>query len=275
MVRETSVDLKGKVAVVSGGARGLGFAVANALLAREAKVALAARTLDEATAAAAGLSGAVKPFGCEVREGAQVDLLAANASRELGPIDVWINAVGPTGPFGPVRELSEADHREAIDATVHGTHLATLAALRHMGARTECCIVNVAGRSEPLPRPLNAAWDASKAWVKEFTLALADEQKDTGVRVIAFEPGLMESRSSLMPEVSESAEAGVRARLAVLRQKAAPPEVPAERLVAAIESNARGLVKGTPFLWALRGPLRMVFGGRPDFVISPKVLPRR
>jgi hypothetical protein len=49
----------------------------------------------------------------------------------------------------------------------------------------------------------------------------------------------------------------------------------AELLVQAIESGARGLVKGTPFLWAVRGPMRMVFGGRPDFVISPKVLPRR
>lgn len=275
MVRQARVDLKGKVAVVSGGARGLGFAVVGVLLSRGAKVALAARTLEDAKVAAAGLSGAVLPLGCDVCDAAQVDALVANAARELGPVDVWVNAVGPSGPFGPLRELLPADQAAAIDATVRGTHLGTLAALRHMAARTACSIVNVLGRSEPSPRPENAVWDANKAWVRQFTLALAEEQKDSGVAVIAFEPGLMESRSALMPEVTPGLEQAFKARLSRMRLVAVPPEVPAAILVEAIEAGARGLVKGTPPLWPLRGPLRMLFGGRPDFVISPRVLPRR
>jgi glucose 1-dehydrogenase len=269
------VELKGKVAVVNGGARDLGFAVVRSLLARGAKVALAARTLEEARVAAEGLPGAVAPFGCDVREAAQVDALVAGAASQLGPIDLWFNGVGPAGPFGPARELSPADQRAAIDANVLGTYLGTMAALEHMAARTQCCIVNVLGRTEPLPRPANAVWDANKAWVERFTLSLAHEQEDTGVALIAFEPGLMESRSALMPEVTAGLEAEFKARLSRVRRYSAPPEVPAARLVEAIERGARGLVRGTPPGWWLRGPLRMVFGGRPDFVISPRALPRR
>jgi glucose 1-dehydrogenase len=269
------VDLKGKVAVVHGGARGLGYAVVVAMLAREAKVALAARTLADAEAACEGLSGTVKPYGCDVRDAGQLDALIAGATKDLGPIDLWVNAVGPSGPFGLARELAPADQREAIEATVHGSWLGTMAALKVMAARTEGCIVNVVGRTEPQPRPANAAWDASKEWVRRFTLALADEQKDTGLAVVAFEPGLMESRTALMPEVAPGVDAQFKARLSLMRTRAMPPEIPAERLVSAIESGARGLVKGTPPFWALRGPMRMVFGGRPDFVISPRVLPRR
>jgi NAD(P)-dependent dehydrogenase (short-subunit alcohol dehydrogenase family) len=275
MVLGKRVELKGKVAVVCGGARGLGFSVARSLATRGAKVALAARTLADAQVAAEGLTGEVKPYGCDVRDAAQFDALLAAATKELGPIDVWVNAVGPSGPFGPARELSIADQREPLEATVQGTWLGTMAALKTMAARTEGCIVNVLGRTEPEPRPTNAAFDANKAWVRSFTLSLADEQKDTGLRFIAFEPGLMETRSALMPEVTAGLEDQLKARLGLLRTKGMPPEVPAERLVDAIESGARGLVKGTPPLWALRGPLRMLFGGRPDFVISPKVLPRR
>lgn len=275
MVRQARVDLNGKVAVVSGGARGLGFAVAGALLARGAKVALAARTLDEARVAAAGLAGPVLPLGCDVADPGQVDALAASAARELGPIDVWVNAVGPAGPFGPLRELSPADQRPALEAGVLGTWLGTMAALRHMAARTACSIVNVLGRTEPLPRPDNALWDANKAWVRSFTLALAEEQRGTGVAVIGFEPGLLETRSALMPEVTPGLEPVFKARLSRLRLQALPPEVPAKRLVEAIEAGARGLVRGTPALWSVRGPLRMLFGGRPDFVITPRALPRR
>ena len=275
MVLGKHVDLKGKVAVVTGGARGLGFAVTQALLTRGAKVALAARTVADAQVAAEALVGEVKPFGCDVRDPAQLDALVAGATKELGPIDVWVNGVGPSGPFGPARELSVVDQRAAIESTVLGTWLGTMAALKNMAARTQGCIVNVLGRSEPEPRPPNAAFDASKEWVRRFTLALADEQRDSGLSLVAFDPGLMETRAALMPEVTPGLEAQFKARLGLLRNKAMPPEVPAARLVDAIELGARGLVQGTPPLWALRGPMRMLFGGRPDFVISPRVLPRR
>lgn len=265
------MKLDGKVAVVTGAARGLGFAVGQALAARGARVVLAGRTAADVEAAAGGLGPQALGVGCDVRSAMQVDALLARAVAAHGGVDIWVNAAGPSGVWGPARDIAAADQREAIETVVLGTHLGTVAALRHMAPRGAGQIVNLLGRDEDEPGPANAAWDASKAWVRSFTLAVAREQEGTKVKLIAFLPGLMESRMALMPEVAPGAEAEHRARLPALRLKAVPAQVPAERLAQALERGEQGLVRGLPGLWAVRGPMRMVFGGRPDFVISPKV----
>src|ERR1043166_6180920 len=95
-VGEMNLVLSGKTVLVTGGTRGIGHAIAKALVAAGAKVAICGRDAVKAEAAAAGLGGGAKGYVCDVADPAQVEKLLETVEHDLGPIDVLVNNAGIT-----------------------------------------------------------------------------------------------------------------------------------------------------------------------------------
>jgi 2-deoxy-D-gluconate 3-dehydrogenase len=186
-----TLDLAGRVAVVTGAGRGIGRAVAIALAEAGADVALAGRTasdLDDTAAQVrkAGRRALVVPT--DVALAADVARLMDAAVAELGAVDVLVNNAGIGEPCGALDTTTEIWERHlAVNAT--GTFLCCQAAARHMLARGSGKIVNVTSVFALKGVPNYAAYSASKAAVVGLTKALAVEWAAGGVQVNAVAPG--------------------------------------------------------------------------------------
>ena len=186
-----TLDLSGRVAVVTGASRGIGRAVAVALAEAGADVTVAARTASdlEDTAAAvrtAGRRALVLPT--DVSVAADVARLMTGTVAELGRIDVLVNNSGIGEPYGALDTTEEIwDRHLAVNAK--GAFLCCQAAARHMLARGSGKIVNVTSIFALKGVPNYAAYSASKAAVIGLTKALAVEWAAGGVQVNAVAPG--------------------------------------------------------------------------------------
>ena len=256
--------LPGAVAVVTGSSRGFGLAVARELGRRGATVIVSSRR-PEATAAAAaalrreGLDAHGCP--CDVGELAQVEALGAFARERGARLGVWVNNAGQGAPYGAVSEIDPGRFVDATRTNVLGCYHGSLVALGQLLRQGGGALVNVVGRGEKGPVPFQAAYGASKAWIRNFTLAVAAEHRRRGVDVVAFMPGLMPTEMVLRPETTPAHAREMSVLATVLRLWGAPPELAAQRLVQRLE---RG--RGRPYaaahgpLWLLLGPLRALVG---------------
>jgi 3-oxoacyl-[acyl-carrier protein] reductase len=186
------VDLSGSVAVVTGGSRGIGYAIAEALASAGAAVAIAARTEDIVEHAAAELSRAltVPVIGvrCDVRSEQQCAALIRRVIAELGHIDILINNAG-IGRFARVSELEPDEWRAVIETNLNGLFYCTHAALPHLIARGTSWIINIGSLAGKNAFPGGAAYNASKFGLIGFSEALMQEVRHDGVRVSYIMPG--------------------------------------------------------------------------------------
>lgn len=186
-------SLAGKVALVTGGSRGLGRAMAQALGEAGAAVAVTARTLDAAEAAAAELRAlGIRAYGVqlEVTDVADVERAVALVSESFGEIDVLLNNAG-IGVSGAAFDLADSEWRDVMATNVDGLWHVSRAVGRRMKERGGGVIVNVGSMSaEIVNRPRwQAPYLASKAAVHQLTKALAAEWAPHGIRVNAMAPG--------------------------------------------------------------------------------------
>ncbi|MCP2340127.1 SDR family oxidoreductase [Actinomadura rupiterrae] len=174
-----------KVVVITGAARGIGFATARACKAKGGTVVIG--DIDEAAAKAAGerLGATALPVDVTSRESFEAFLAAAEAAH--GRIDVLVNNAGIM-PIGPVTGESDADARRCLDINVHGVMLGTKLALARMLPRGRGHVINIASVAGLLPTPGLALYNASKAAVVAFTEAARLEVLDSGVHVTAVLP---------------------------------------------------------------------------------------
>jgi NAD(P)-dependent dehydrogenase (short-subunit alcohol dehydrogenase family) len=227
--------LQGKVAVITGGTRGFGLAVARAYAAEGAAVVISGRTAQAVEATVAGLTakGAqASGLRADVAEAAQVQTLAAFALQKHGRFDVWVNNAGSSAPFGPTFAASPDEFERIVRTNILGLYHGTRAALEHFLPRRAGKLINVLGRGARSPAPLQNAYASSKAWVNSFTAALAKEYAGSGVGIFALAPGMMRTDMLLRP----TAYRGYDERLAgayttVLRMWSQPPEVAARKAV--------------------------------------------
>jgi NAD(P)-dependent dehydrogenase (short-subunit alcohol dehydrogenase family) len=187
------VMIGGKVAFVTGGSRGIGHAIARALVRSGARVAITA-TSDETLRKAAGeltssaSSAEVLPIKADVRRLAEVEHAIDAAVRHFGGIDVLVNNAG-IGIFRPVAEMAVDDWQKLIDTNLTGVFYCCRAAVPHLRARGGGWIVNISSLSSKNPFPNGAAYSASKAALNAFSEALMQEVRYDGIRVAYVLPG--------------------------------------------------------------------------------------
>lgn len=187
------MTLTGKVAVVTGGSRGIGLAIARALVSRGAKVAVTA-TSDATLRAAgdelagAGGQGAVLAVKADVRQPADMEEAIGRAVSQFGGLDVLVNNAG-IGLFRAVADMSIDEWRAIIDTNLSGVFYSCRAAIPHLRARGGGWIVNISSLASRHPFPEAAAYCASKAALNAFSEALMQEVRYDGIRVGYVMPG--------------------------------------------------------------------------------------
>ena len=183
--------LRDQVIVVTGASSGIGLATVRMAAARGARVVLAARsegvlaTVCSEIEAAGGRAVAV---ACDVGSRADVQAVADRAVAEFGGFDTWVNVAGLT-VYGPLREVSDADHMRLIQTNFWGTVFGSLVAVEHLSRRGGA-LINVGSVASDLAFPFQGMYAASKHAVKGFTEALRMEllAEDAPVSVTLVKP---------------------------------------------------------------------------------------
>jgi glucose 1-dehydrogenase len=194
--------LEGKVAVITGASSGLGKAIAQ-LFAREgAKVVLSSRTASVIEQNASDLQSEgleTSSFTCDVSDPYQVDALAHFTLEKYGKFDIWVNNAGMAGPYGATLDLSPGQFLSVLQTNLFGEYYGSLTAMRHFLPRKSGKLINILGAGSKKPAPNQNAYGSTKAWIRVFTLALAEEYKHSGVGIFALQPGLMDT--NLLTEI--------------------------------------------------------------------------
>lgn len=189
------MKLKEQVAIVTGGGRGIGRAVALAFAREGARVALAARTASELNEVAAFIrsrNGAAVAIPTDVRQEASVGALVERTLGEWGRVDILVTAAG-VAAFGPVAESKLSDWDEMMAVNLRGVYLTCRAVLAPMIARRRGTIINVVSVAAKRAIPACSAYAASKHGVLGLTQVLAEELRAHGVRVGALVPGAVDT----------------------------------------------------------------------------------
>ena len=186
--------LHGKVALITGGGRGIGQAIARAYAAEGALLALAARTDAELQATAEEIRSEfgsdVTTVVTDVRDRLQVEGAVAHALDRFGTIDVMVNNAGNTGEIGPLWKLDPDRWANVISVHVLGTYYGCRAVIPGMLERGSGRIVNMAG----VGGPNDTSYDAAKTAIINMTENLSVELTGTGVTVNAISPGSIHTR---------------------------------------------------------------------------------
>jgi NAD(P)-dependent dehydrogenase (short-subunit alcohol dehydrogenase family) len=186
------VDYKGKTAVVTGGTKGIGRAIAEALVAEGLNVCVGARNVDEVKqivrelegTGAAGATGAA----CDVRVYEEVEALLAHAIEEFGGVDVLVNNAG-VGLSKTVEETTPEEFGAVLETNLFGVFYGCRAVIPEMKRRGGGYIINISSLAGANPHPRMAAYNASKFALNGFSEALMQEVRHDHIKVSYVMPG--------------------------------------------------------------------------------------
>jgi NAD(P)-dependent dehydrogenase (short-subunit alcohol dehydrogenase family) len=192
----SNISLTGKVALVTGGGRGIGKAIACRLAAAGAGVVIASRKLDnlQATAAeCAGLPGKVVPIACHVGRLDQLENLVRQTEAALGPIDILVNNSATNIGQGPALDVTDDMLDKMIEINVKAALRLVRLTVPKMIERRRGSVINVASIAGLRPQPGGLLYSFTKAGLLMLTRCWAREFGRHGVRVNAIAPGLIQT----------------------------------------------------------------------------------
>jgi len=201
-----SGKLDGKVALITGGAGGIGGAIAHAYAAAGATVVIADMSQAAARDVAGSIGGAALGLGVDVTSADSVDAMVRDAVAAAGRIDILVNGAGIFG-FQPWGDIAAEDFDRIFAVNVRGLMLATQATAAAMGADGGA-IINIASGAGRRGNPLTVAYSASKAAVISLTQSAALAYAKTGIRVNAIAPGGVQTAMWDKVDAQYSAHAG-------------------------------------------------------------------
>ncbi len=186
-------NIQNKVAVVTGGSRGIGFRIAEALIENGASVVIGARNEDDVRAAVKALNQAASPAravgtALDVRDYSRVERFMAYAEREFGGIDILVNNAG-IGAFGAVDELEPEQWDAVIQTNLSGPFYCIRAAAARMKRRGGGYIFNISSLAGKNAFAGGAAYNASKFGLNGFSEAMMQDVRYDGIRVSYVMPG--------------------------------------------------------------------------------------
>jgi 3-oxoacyl-[acyl-carrier protein] reductase len=187
-----SYDLSGRVAVVTGGAQGIGFAVARRLALSGADVAIWDLDLARARAAAAEIGG--QAWQVDVTDTDAVAALAQETAQRMGPAGILVTSAGIAGSNGKVVDYAPAEWRQILDVNLTGTFNCCRAVLPQMQTQGYGRIVTVASIAGKEGNPNAAAYSASKAGVIALTKSLGKEHAGENIAVNCVTPAAARTR---------------------------------------------------------------------------------
>lgn len=249
-------SLEGKVAVVTGGGRGIGRAIALHCAAEGADVALAARSADQIEEVGAEIEQQGRralAVVTDLRHADQVSRLAATVAEELGDVDVLVNNSGIAGPMSVLWETEPEEWQETIQVNLVGTYLCCRAFLPGMVSRRSGSIVVIGSMTGKRPLHGRTPYAASKLALVALVRTLAWEVGEHGIRVNLVSPGavdgprlakVIEGQASTRGITSEEARDELAAA-SPLRRFVDPDDV--AQAVAFLASDAASSVTGEDF----------------------------
>ncbi|NIJ53760.1 SDR family NAD(P)-dependent oxidoreductase [Dyadobacter arcticus] len=185
-------DLTGRVAIITGGSKGLGYAMAAGLASAGANVILVSRNADEGMHSAAALEGLYKQkavsFAADITSLSQTQAMAQFAMDTFGKIDILINSAG-INIRGPIDEISPEDFNKVMDTNVNGTWLSSRAVTPFMKAQKSGRIINLGSTLGLVGLANRTPYTASKGAIVQMTRALGMELAPFNINVNAICPG--------------------------------------------------------------------------------------
>jgi len=186
------MDLNGKVAIVTGGTKGIGRGIAEALVRENINVCISARSGNEIVETVRDLralgKGSAAGIVCDVRIHAQIKSLLELTVLEFGGLDILVNNAG-IGVFGTVEEMSPEDFRAVLETNLFGAFYCCHEAIPLMKQRGGGYIINISSLAGANPHPRMAAYNASKFGLNGFSEALMQEVRHDGIKVSYIMPG--------------------------------------------------------------------------------------
>lgn len=186
------LDMNGRCAVVTGGAAGIGFAIAKRLAASGARLALWDRDAQALANAAAALGGAIT-IEVDVTNEAGVEHAAGSTINAMGRIDALVCSAGITGPNLPLRDYPLAAWEQVLAINLTGVFLCNKVVIAHMERQDYGRIVNIASIAGKDGNPNASAYSASKAGVIALTKSLGKELAKTGIRINCVTPAAVKT----------------------------------------------------------------------------------
>jgi len=244
----------GLVAVVTGGASGIGAATAAMLAEQGAHVAVLDRDVQSVD------SASFLAVACDVTSTAAVDAAIADVASTLGGIDILINNAG-IGAVGAVDVSTDAEWHQVLDVNVVGLARVTRAAVPHLRRSSRAAIVNICSVVAAVGVPQRAVYSASKGAVAALTLAMAADYVADGIRVNAVTPGTADT-----PWVSRLLETAPDPHAAEVALRSRQPM---GRLVTAAEVAHAVLYLASPLSSSTTGTLLAVDGGMQGLRVPP------
>jgi 3-oxoacyl-[acyl-carrier protein] reductase len=234
-------DLAGKVALVTGGSKGIGAATVRALAANDVRVAVNGREEDPVDELADEVGGL--GISADASQWSEIERMRSRVEAELGPVDILAPFAGGFGAYTPVQDISEDEWHAVIDNNLTATFLAIKSFLPGMIERGSGTIVTMASNAgRHLDATLTASYAASKAGIIQLTRHVAREVGSHGIRVNCVAPGTTET-DRIMRILTDEGRAEIAAK-SPLGRLGRPEECAHATLFLASEAAA-GYLTGT------------------------------